>query len=214
MFRKSGLAATALAMMMTAHVAQAQQNEITVFGGVQTAPHSTVTHGNARFKAGWEGRSFQMPPYYGIRYTRWQGNHGLSLNFTHGKVYSDAQTRAANNYDILEFTDGSNPLTVNYLHRFAPMAGFTPMLGVGVGVSIPHVEVKRPNQDRDSNWGYQLGGPVLRASAGVNYAITDNWGVLLEYDFTYLMMNVKTDEGRLRTNLIHNAINLGLSYSF
>ena len=88
------------------------------------------------------------------------------------------------------------------------------MVGVGAGVSIPHVEVKRPQQSRDSNWGYQLGGPVLRASLGVNYAINDSWGVLLEYDIHYLMMNVKTDEGRLRTNLIHNAVNLGLSYSF
>ncbi|MEO0498621.1 MAG: lipid A oxidase, partial [Pseudomonadota bacterium] len=43
---------------------------------------------------------------------------GVSLDFTHAKVYGDAATLAANGLTTLEFTDGINMLTLNGLYRF------------------------------------------------------------------------------------------------
>jgi lipid A oxidase len=204
-----------LAFVFVAQTSFAQQNEVTFFGGIQESPHSTVKHGDKSFTAGWEGRSLRAPFYYGFRYTRWNNNTGWSVNFAHGKAYADSKTKRDNGYQTLEFTDGSNPLTLNYLWRFDPVWNFTPHIGVGAGVAIPHVEIKTDNETtKDKDWGFQLTGPVARFSAGVSYPINDSWNALLEYDIHYIQMNVKHGEGRLKTNMIHNALNLGLSYRF
>lgn len=205
----------AFAISFMANTSVAQQNEVTFFSGVQESPHSTVRHRGNSFTAGWEGRSLRAPFYYGFRYTRWKDNSGWSVNFAHGKAYADSKTKRDNGYSTLEFTDGSNPLTLNYLWRFDPMFNFTPHIGVGAGVAIPHVEIMTTNEARkDKDWGFQLTGPVARFSAGITYPFNENWGMLLEYDFHYIHMNVKHGEGRLRTNMIHNALNVGINYSF
>lgn len=49
--------------------------ELSVYGGYQTSPHSDVSVfgdavvPDAEFTAGWEGRPFSAPPYYGLRAT-------------------------------------------------------------------------------------------------------------------------------------------------
>lgn len=205
----------AIVALFAAHAAVAQNQEFSFYGGIQESPHSSVKHGSDRFTAGWKGKSLNAPIYYGLRYTRWNDdNTGWSINFAHAKAYSDDKTRSENNYKTLEFTDGSNPLTVNYLWKLEPMYSFNPYVGVGAGISIPHVEIIKTGDSKDKDWGFQYGGPVLRFSAGVSRPINERWNWFAEYDFHYLMLNVKHKDGRLKTNLIHNALNLGVGYRF
>lgn len=202
--------------LLAAEFSLAQNQELSFYGGIQESPHSTVEHAGNSFGAGWKGKSLTAPPYYGLRYTRWNDdNTGWQLNFAHTKAYSDDATRSGNGYNTLEFTDGSNPLTVNYLSKLDPIHGFNPYVGLGAGISIPHVEIiKNPATTKDKHWGFQYGGPVLRFSAGVSQPINERWNWFAEYDFHYLMLNVNHEDGRLKTNLIHNALNLGLAYRF
>jgi lipid A oxidase len=209
--------AVAAATWLAAHAAWAQNQEFSFYGGIQESPHSTVKHGATSFGAGWKGKSLNAPIYYGLRYTRWNNNNtGWSLNFAHAKAYADEETKAKNDgYTTLEFTDGSNPLTLNYLWKLDPIYSFNPYVGVGAGIAIPYVEIrKKLETTKDKDWGFQYGGPVLRFSAGLSRPINDRWSWFAEYDFHYLMLNVKHNEGRLKTNLIHNALNLGLGYRF
>jgi lipid A oxidase len=197
--------------------ASAQNQEISFYGGIQESPHSTVKHDGNSFGAGWKGKSLTAPIYYGLRYTRWSDNQtGWSINFAHAKAYADDKALAKNGgYRTLEFTDGSNPITVNYLWKFDPVYSFNPYVGLGAGISIPYVEIRKQSEEKkDKNWGFQYGGPVLRFSAGVSRPINEQWNWFVEYDFHYLMLNVKHNEGRLKTNLIHNALNLGVGYRF
>jgi lipid A oxidase len=193
---------------------------ISVYGGWQTAPHSTVSvTGSPDFTAGWDGKSFEMPPYWGVRGTYWldewgYSDFGVALDFSHSKVY--ARDNTLNNktpgWTHFEFTDGLNLATANVLYRFKGDRDWTPYIGAGVGVNVPHVEVTRPSGKTSE---YQLGGVTGQTLLGLDYKFTDNISAFTEYKFNYSRVNVDIDSGdRLKTKIITNAINFGLSYNF
>ncbi|MXU64953.1 outer membrane protein [Oceanomicrobium pacificus] len=200
--------------------AQAADQQLSFYGGLQTAPHSVVqgvdSEGNAfDFTAAWDGKSFEMPPYWGVRYNYWRKDDwGLSLDFSHSKVYSDDATRDDNGFEVLEFTDGLNVLTVNAMRRFSePDRAWTPYVGAGLGITVPHVEVQADGGARTN--GYQFGGYAAQAQVGVDYALSDRWSVFAEYKFNYTSNDVELKNGgNLETDIITNAINLGVSFGF
>jgi lipid A oxidase len=55
---------------------------------------------------------------------------------------------------------------------------------------------------------------VLTGLAGFKYPLNDRWDLLTELHVHYMMLDVKVDGGRLKTNLVTNALNLGVSYRF
>ncbi len=98
------------------------EDQFSVYGGIQSAPHSGVTGndpggvGKFDFTAGWEGRSFEMPPYWGLRWTRWQTDtFGWGVDFNHTKVYADDETLAESGFSHFEFSDGLNIVTAERL---------------------------------------------------------------------------------------------------
>ena len=206
--------------VLASPIAALAEVELSFYGGIQTSPHSVVTItgdpviADAEFDAGWEGRSFEAPPYYGIRATWWRSEtFGLGVDFTHAKVYADDETLAETGYERLEFTDGINILTLNAYRRWPDQwPGITPYVGGGLGASIPHVEVI---EGASSTTGYQLTGPAVAWIAGASYAIDDSWSVFGEYKGTYSINEADLDTGgTLETNIITNALNFGVSYSF
>lgn len=214
-----GVALAALMPALAAGSASSQDFQISAYGGWQSAPHShvTVTGSNPEeFTTGWDGKSFEMPPYYGVRGTWWMDsvglpNTGLSIDFSHSKVYSLAEDRPAG-WTKFEFTDGLNVLTANLLYRFDGFGGFVPYVGAGAGITIPHVEVTRSS---GSTFEYQHGGPAAQIQAGVEYRFTENWAVFAEYKGNYSLVDVEIDGGdRLKSNIITNAVNVGVSLSF
>lgn len=202
---------------LNAAPASAEDLQFSFYGGYQTAPHSGVDLSDGtHFTAGWEGKSFASPPYYGGRITWWledfnHPNLGFSIDYTHAKVYADDETLRTSGWSHFEFTDGLNLLTANAIYRFQdPSRRWTPYIGVGVGVNIPHVEVTRPS---GKTFGYEFGGVALQAQAGVDFRITDHWSTFVEYKGNYSRVDVPIDSGdRLKTNVITNAVNLGLSF--
>ena len=208
-----------LSAVAAADPTQAQEIELSFYTGVQSAPHSTVDFTDAlgastRFTAGWEGLSAEMPPYYGLRATRWSDSgFGWGLEFTHAKVYADATTLATNGFSVLEMTDGINILTVNAQRRWQNDSRWTPYVGAGLGIAIPHVEVTTPLGN--CTFEYQFTGPALRLIAGVSYEINDRWSVFGEYNGTYSMHDVSlTGGGTMQTNIVTNALNVGVSIRF
>jgi lipid A oxidase len=192
---------------------------VSVYGGFQTAPHSDIEVSDGPdFRAGWEGKSFEMPPYYGVRGTWWmtdlgKPNLGLSVDFTHAKVYADSETLSASGWSQFEFSDGINLLTLNALYRM-PIEGtkFVPYVGAGAGINVPHVEVTRGS---GRTFEYQLGGATVQAQAGVAYDFNESWSAFVEYKGNYSWVDVDIDSGAsLKTNILTNAVNVGVSYRF
>jgi lipid A oxidase len=193
---------------------------LSIYGGVQTAAHSGVdVSDGTHFTSDWEGKSFSMPPYWGVRGTWWLNelgydNIGISLDYSHSKVYaSEATLRKTPGWTHFEFTDGLNLATANVIYRF-PGAdrAWTPYIGLGAGVNVPHVEVIRPS---GKTWDYQLGGPALQAMVGMDYAFTKHISSFVEYKFDYSHVDVDIDSGdTLKTDLLTHAVDIGVSYHF
>jgi lipid A oxidase len=195
--------------------------ELSFYTGVQEAPHSRVEGndpsgvGAFSFLAKWDGKSFEAPPYYGFRATWWTGSKlGFGIDFSHDKVYSDAATRAANGFSTLEFTDGLNILTANVWRRWQfDNSRWTPYVGAGVGVSVPHVESQTTGGPK--TFEYQLTGPAVQWVAGVKYDLNDRWGLFGEYKGTYSVNDADlVGGGTLSTDIITNAVNVGVSFKF
>jgi lipid A oxidase len=198
----------------------AAEDEIGFYLGVQESPHSTVTgndpggEGTVDFTAGWEGRSFEAPVYYGVRWTRWRSaTFGWGAEFTHSKVYADDDTLAATDFTRLELTDGINILTVNAMRRWPGQWGdVTPYVGGGVGVAIPHVDVESSG---GKAFDYQFTGPAVRWTAGASYPLANSVSVFADYQGTYSMHTMDLGSGgTLETDLVTNAVNVGVSFSF
>lgn len=210
------LGLVALALMIFALLlpigAQAE-TELSVYTGVQAASHSVLTHsllGSQR--VGWKGKSFDAPPYYGLRAVWWRSaTLGFGIEVNHAKVYADQP--AAYGYDRLEFTDGMNLLTASVWRRFPNSSRWTPYIGAGLGVAVPHVDVQPTGQAH--TFGYQLTGPAAQVVAGAAWRMTDKWSLFGEYKGSYSRHRAKLDSGgEIRTNIITNALNLGVSFRF
>lgn len=193
--------------------------EIQAFGGTQSLPHSIVKgstiNGPVDARIGWEGKSFAPPPYYGVRAIWWrESGIGFGAELTHDKAYAPDAEMAANQFDRLEFTDGHNIITVNVAKRWQNLWGaYTPFVGAGIGLAVPHVDIKPTGGDR--TFGYQITGPAMRLGAGVSRQITETWSVFAEYEFTASDNKAKLDDGgTIETTLVTNAINVGFGYKF
>ncbi|MCV6595734.1 MAG: outer membrane beta-barrel protein [Mangrovicoccus sp.] len=199
----------------------AAEIEVSAYGGWQTSPHSTVKGfdpggvGVFDFTAAWEGKSFSAPPYYGFRGTWWRngGVYGYGIDFSHAKVYASDQTLGRNGFDRLEMTDGLNIITANVYRRFpSENRRWTPYVGAGLGVSYPHVDVETAG---GKTYGYQVTGPAFAWVAGVSYPFAERWSVFGEYKGSYSQNKADLDNGgSLETNIVTNALNVGVSFSF
>lgn len=187
--------------------------ELSFYTGSQSAPHSIIDDsvlGTGRVK--WLGKSFEAPPYAGVRATWWKSDTwGFGVEVNHAKVYAD--NKAALGYDTLEFTDGLNLITANVFRRFPNAGRFTPYVGGGLGIAVPHVEIARAGEAK--TFEYQLTGPAAILVFGTSYQINDKWSLFAEYKGSYSMNKAKVDTGgTLSTNIVTNALNFGVSYSF
>lgn len=216
MFKSLFSAIVALALFSSPVLAQ---TEISVYGGLQSAPHSSVSGtrpDGSRFKEniGWDGKPLAMPIYYGLRATWWRPNNiGVGLEVTHTKFYAPLGDMPAG-FSRLEFTDGHNIVTANVTKRWPGQFGdrITPYAGIGLGIAVPHVDVA-VNGVR--TYGYQYTGPALRLTAGASYDLNDRWALFGEYQFIVSDNSADLDGGgKLDTRLISNAANFGVSFRF
>lgn len=193
---------------------------LSFYTGFQGASDSSVSGndpggaGDFDFDAGWEGKPFAAPPYYGLRAVWWrEGNLGYGVDFTHAKIYADDDAQADNGFSSLEFTDGLNFLTGNVFYRWQDDARrWTPYVGAGAGVAIPHVDVKTAAAH---TFEYQVVGPTVQIIGGVSYDLNERWAVFGEYKGNYTEIDADLDSGgSLKTDVLTHALNIGVSLRF
>jgi hypothetical protein len=86
----------------------------------------------------------------------------------------------------LEFTHGHNVLLPTALVRLSPLTpAIRPYLGIGFGISVPHVEVRFAGESSD-RWTseYQYAGPAFQFLAGIELRI-GRGSYYLEYKFIW-----------------------------
>ncbi|MFD0981829.1 outer membrane protein [Tropicimonas aquimaris] len=219
MFRFS-IAALSTTVAIAIALPAAAEIELSFYSGIQDAPHSRVKGDDGdedfNFLVDWEGNSGAMPPYYGFRATWWQSaNIGYGLEFNHAKVYASDEDREEHGFADLELTDGLNLFTANVFYRWPGQwasGRLTPYVGGGVGFAMPHVDVERGDSD---TFEYQVTGPAAIVVAGASWAFNESWSVFGEYKGSWSSHDIELDNGgRMETDIITNAFNIGVSYSF
>ena len=221
----------AAALMLTAAPAAAEL-ELSLYLGTQSANSGTDTvrlpgAAPVRRNIKWNVKPFDNPLYYGGRATWWtQNNLGFGIEGTHAKAIAKPADRAALGVDKLEFTDGHNIITANVMKRwpgaFAQATRFTPYAGAGIGIAVPHVDVKVTGAS-NRTFGFEATGPALRGILGLKFDLNEKWALFSEYQITWSDNDakIKADPavpgqtaGSLKTELITHALNFGVSYSF
>lgn len=210
--------------LFLASVASAETT-VSVYGGIQennssTAHVTDIDGSKYNTEVDWDGNSFSMPPYYGFRVSqKINPDWALGVDYTHTKAYATADSMASAAFSTMEFTDGINILTANATRQFDLESDITPYVGLGVGVTIPHVELQS-SQMNDKTFEYQLAGPAATAFAGVDYELSETWSVFSELKFDYHSINAdmtdpSTDQsGSFETDIMSYAFNVGVSLSF
>lgn len=124
---------------------------------------------------------------------------------------ADNETLNKSRFKTLEFTDGLNVLTLNCLKRYI-YSHFNLYWGLGAGITLPHVEVQTSSTSRKT-FEYQFGGYALQTQVGLEKSLSNKWGIFAEYKLNYTVNSVDLlGGGNLKTNIIINAINLGVNY--
>lgn len=205
--------------ILTVDNAQAEAT-FSLYGGHNSSPHSRVEYdlnlgaGPQNVTVGFDGKSFEMPPYYGVRGTWWlesKPQFGLAIDFSHTKVYANPVPAGLS---VLEFTDGVNLLTANALYRYQNDSRFTPYGGVGVGFSLPSVEVANVAGTSVTK-EYQFGGFAAQGFIGVDAKINENWSVFGELKSSFTSIDGDLNGGGyISTNIVSNQIIFGVTYKF
>ena len=185
---------------------RARETMLGFYGGVPNTLPSDVTiqksdaHDFTLRDVQWEGKPFTNPIYYGVRTARWlTPRSGVLLDFTHSKAISvrdvqhtitgtlggkpaPAQGTVDELFGKLEASHGHNMLTLNGLLRLPSItARLSPYVGLGAGLSLPHMEVDIKGEPR--TYEYQYAGPVGQALAGIEVRLP-RVSLFLEYKFT------------------------------
>lgn len=225
-YAKSALAA--LVLLASPAAAEMELSLYLGWQGVSDSRGSGTLPGGAAFsrKFDWDGKPFDAPIYYGGRAMWWTpSNFGFGVEGTHTKAYASAGDLAALGLGRFELSDGHNIITANVMKRwpgFFKGSNFTPYLGAGVGLAVPHVDAQVIGAT-NRTFDYEQTGIALRGIAGMKYELNDRWALFGEYQVTWSDNDITLDAdpavpgqapGRLSTELTTHAINFGISYSF
>lgn len=193
--------------------------EVSLYGGIQSSLPSQVTVSgdsaipDMSFRQEWAGNPFEWPVYVGARITRWRTPElGIGLDYTHNKIVPPGRVLPPG-YRALELTDGLNTWTINMYRKWPDAWGaYSPYVGGGFGLSVPGVEVRYGASD---TFEYQVTGLAVVWLAGVSTKLGGNWSGFAEYKGSYSENEIRlTSGGVLETDVVLNAINIGVSYGF
>jgi len=232
------VATGALAMVAGTNPAAAEF-QIGAYGGISESFDSDVTLAQPNGTnltlddVPWDGKSFESPPYWGVRGIYWfdsSPSWGVMIDYNHAKIYSDlgatvkvkgirdgvalnGTDRVSNTFDILEFTDGLNQIYLGGTYRWQHER-WTPYVGFGVGLSVPHVEVRRTGSSVKT-FEYQVTGVAVEGLVGLEYRITPRVSAFGDYKLSFSSNDADLNGGgTLETDVWTNHFILGLSYRF
>ena len=218
------LAQTAIAAATVSLVAvpAAAELELSFYMGLQSVQDSTISGtlpGGAAVNrsVNWEGKPLENPFYYGARGTWWTANNlGFGVELTHAKAYADSASMNAIGVNRLELSDGHNIITANVMKRwpgaFAKTPKFTPYVGAGLGIAMPHVDVQPTAGGAVRTFGYETTGLAARPSSALEYDLNQDWALFGEYQVTWSDNDLTVDAPAGTANGKRSAIKSFISY--
>lgn len=238
--RNSGALRTAISRLIPAKTLGGPDSpdvQAAVYGGYSTTDDSDIvlrqpngTDMTVR-DVRWHSEPNKMPPYHGFRSTWWfPAGHALGAmaDLVYVKVIADREREVAQSgtrdgvavppveklsatFDRLEFTDGLNMLTGSMVYRLPLPGKMRPYVGVGIGASLPHAEVRRKGAAQRT-FSFQLAGYVIQAFAGIEIRFGRRGSVFAEYRSSYATNTVALDDGgTLQADQLVNHFSAGVT---
>ncbi|MGI9383714.1 MAG: outer membrane protein [Methyloligellaceae bacterium] len=187
----------------------------------------------------WLGESFEIEPYWGVRGTVWPARLkrlGVMFDYAHAKA-SALKTQTLNQsgtrdgqpvpatepfsktFRKLEFTHGLNFFTLNAVYRITGLhARFVPYLGLGLGISMPHVDTQRAGWEKDTRtYVHQITGPTVQFLGGLEWRFhgSGRGSAFAEYKLNHSRNAARLKGGgSLETNLWTHQVPVGLSFHY
>jgi lipid A oxidase len=198
--------------------------QLGVYGGMNsnfTSPASLHKGGITDDRTvDWEGRSFEMPPYWGVQAIYWSktgASWGWALDYIHTKAYANLRFASDLVYSRLEFTDGNNLLLLSVVYRSGDLMDgrLSPYIGIGGGIAIPHVEVSLKAFPGERTWEYQIAGGAVQGLAGLDYRMSESWSLFAQARLSYSHLDTDlAGGGQLKTYLWTPQLAVGVAYRF
>ena len=185
----------------------------------------------------WLGESFKTEPYWGLRGTWWNPKMrslGVMFDYSHAKVsalktqeLTQSGKRDGKNvppkepfkatFRKLEFTHGLNFFTLNALYRAQGLhARIVPYAGIGIGLSVPHVDTRRAQAPIESRtYKHQITGLAFQALGGIQWRLSRSGRVsaFTEYKLTRTSNHAELKGGgTLDTDMWTHQVPAGVSY--
>lgn len=151
------------------------------------------------FDAKYETRGFDDPPYYSLRFGRWQKQRAWEVELIHHKLYvNDADLPG--DVQKFEITDGFNILTVNHVWDLDVV---NLRLGLGTVVAHPDITVQgQSTYERGGGaipafWsdGYQWGGYAVQLGLQKRYFLDKSSFISLESKLLHAETNIDLVNG-------------------
>jgi len=187
----------------------------------------------------WDGRSFESPQYWGLRYTHWLRNSprwGVAGELIHAKMFArldetvqvegtrggspvSGPERLDDTFQNLSFSHGHNMLLASGQRRWFPggergvgAGRIQPRIGFGIGAALPHVEVAIASSTIDE---YQFAGPAAQLLGAADVDLSKHLALFLEYKLTYADITADlTGGGKLEVSPLAHHLTIGLSVVF
>jgi len=147
---------------------------------------------------GWESRSLEAPPYYGLQVAYFfaeGGPLGLRVDFCHDKVYAHNLRPVLQRFSI---SHGLNSLTLDVVARIR-RGRMVAYAGFGAGTVIPHVEAVTSGGSVDEYQWFR--GIAAKPLAGVQFDLAGPIAVFAELRLTWVYVDDAIPNGDLTTRL-------------
>jgi len=185
----------------------------------------------------WMGESLKTEPYWGVRVSYWSPKLrrlGFMFDYTHAKATAiktqtlkqsgtrdgkpvPSQEPFEATFRKLEFTHGLNFFTLNALYRTRGLHNWiAPYLGIGIGLSVPHVDTNRAGAPDDARtYSHQITGLAFQGLGGIEWKLhrSGRISAFTEYKVTYTSNRGELNGGGwLDTDLWTHQVPVGFSY--
>jgi lipid A oxidase len=118
-------------------------------------------------------------------------------------------------FDVLSMSHGHNTLTFNGFYRWMSPGSaqkLTPYVGLGLGIAVPHVEVKMGDSVTEE---YQYAGATIQGLAGLDLHLWKGFSAFAEYRLNYARLDTDlTGGGSLKVAPWTNHLSAGLTFTF
>ncbi len=201
-----------------------KKNEISIAGGaVYNVPLPLKIRQDGsptlKFTAKYDTKPFDSPPYYQIRYSRWNKDKAWEFEMIHHKLYLSNKPNEIQEFTI---TNGYNLLLINraFRKKFKENIPFIYRIGFGPVITHPESTIRGKKFDEKGglHWvdtdGYFVSGIVGQLAVELDYIIYKSLAFFVEGKIMGSFATVPIHSGRADLSNISFHSLFGLKYAF